>query len=431
MSTLAGTPQATARAPGVTIPGLIKRNTLYLATAQAFVGAGFSLVPTLGAIMVVRLLGSASLAGVATSLLGVSRFIVSYPVGKITDIYGRKLGVMLGLIVGLLGAVLLAFSVLASSFLLFLIGILIFGMGMGAAQQLRVAAADMYPASRRGEGMAYVLTGSVVGVFGGPIIIGGAEALSPSFGIPAMGLAWSMVPLFIIPALFLVLRVHPDPREIASNLERYYPGHRPERSAEPGDDGNVTMLTFLRHYPKLTAFVATFGVQGNMSMMMAMTSLVLSYSGYSLSAISFSVAIHAIGMFAFSLPLGKLSDRIGRRPVMLIGVAIASAGAVLTPITTLYWAITAGTFLVGLGWSFVFISASALIADTSRAHERGRAIGTNDTFTSASSIAMPLVGGVVVEFLGLPAVGIVGLSMMVVPTLLLLRLRETSPGRYK
>ena len=212
MSILAETPQAMARATSVTIPGLIKRNTLYLATAQAFVGAGFSLVPTLGAIMVVRLLGSASLAGIATSLLGVSRFIVSYPVGKITDIYGRKVGVILGLVVGLMGAVLLAFSVLASSFLLFLIGILIFGMGMGAAQQLRVAAADMYPASRRGEGMAYVLTGSVVGVFGGPIIIGGAEALAPSFGIPAMGLAWSMVPLFIIPALFLVLRVHPDPR---------------------------------------------------------------------------------------------------------------------------------------------------------------------------------------------------------------------------
>ena len=286
MSILAETPQAMARATSVTIPGLIKRNTLYLATAQAFVGAGFSLVPTLGAIMVVRLLGSASLAGIATSLLGVSRFIVSYPVGKITDIYGRKVGVILGLVVGLMGAVLLAFSVLASSFLLFLIGILIFGMGMGAAQQLRVAAADMYPASRRGEGMAYVLTGSVVGVFGGPIIIGGAEALAPSFGIPAMGLAWSMVPLFIIPALFLVLRVHPDPREIASNLERYYPDHRPERSAGPGEDGGVTMLTFLRHYPKLTAFVATFGVQGNMSMMMAMTSLVLSYSGYSLSAIS-------------------------------------------------------------------------------------------------------------------------------------------------
>ena len=40
----------------------------------------------------------------------------------------------------------------------------VFGMGMNTAQQLRVAAADMYPPSRRAEGLGYVLTGSLVGV---------------------------------------------------------------------------------------------------------------------------------------------------------------------------------------------------------------------------------------------------------------------------
>jgi MFS family permease len=424
-------PTVAKQEPRIPIPPLIRRNTLYLASAQAFVGAGFSLVPTLGAIIIFRLMGSASLAGLATSMLGVSRLLVSYPIGKLTDVYGRKVGVILGLLVGIVGAIILSLSVLSSSFLLFLLGLLVFGLGMSAAQQLRVAAADMYPRSRRAEGMAYVLTGSVVGVFGGPLIINAAEALSPHVGIPPISLAWTLVPVIIVPSVFMVLRVHPDPAEIASHLERYYVGYRPEElepAAHPG--ARVRPATFIRDYPKLTVYVANFAVQGNMSMMMAMTSLVLAISGHSLTAISFSVAIHALGMFAFSLPLGRLSDSVGRRPVLLAGIAIAGAGAILTPITSLYWVITAGTFLVGLGWSCVNVAGSALIADTTPPRQRGRAIGANDTFGAASAFSLPLIGGPVMEFLGLTPLGLLGMAMMIVPAILVLRLRESSPGHY-
>jgi hypothetical protein len=54
-------------------PSIVRRNTLFLAASQAFVGVGNQMVPTLGAIIVTRLLGSAHLAAIATSTLGVSR----------------------------------------------------------------------------------------------------------------------------------------------------------------------------------------------------------------------------------------------------------------------------------------------------------------------------------------------------------------------
>jgi MFS family permease len=56
------------------------------------------MVPTLGAIIVARLLGSAHLAGMATSALGVSRFLVSYPIGRVADLDGRRVAVVLGLL---------------------------------------------------------------------------------------------------------------------------------------------------------------------------------------------------------------------------------------------------------------------------------------------------------------------------------------------
>src|SRR5262249_62202540 len=64
-----------------------------------------------------------------------------------------------------------------------------------------------------------------------------------------------------------------------------------------------------------------------MSMIMAMTSLALTHAGHALPAISFAVAMHVIGMFGLSLPLGHLADRLGRRHVMLGGTVAAGARA--------------------------------------------------------------------------------------------------------
>jgi MFS family permease len=168
-----------------------------------------------------------------------------------------------------------------------------------------------------------------------------------------------------------------------------------------------------------------------MNMMMTMTALALRRHDFSLSAISLSVAIHVMGMFGLSLPLGRLTDRVGRRNVMLLGLVLASAGSWFVVATPSYTIITTGTFLVGLGWSCVNIAATALYADTTSPDERGRVIGANDTFTAAAAISMPLVGGVVVEYLGLSALGIFGMALMVPALLFLLKLREPSPGVYE
>ncbi len=116
---------------------------------------------------------------------------------------------------------------------------------------------------------------------------------------------------------------------------------------------------------------------------------------------------------------------------MLLGLALASAGSWFVVATDVYAIITTGTFLVGLGWSCVNIAATALYADTTSPAERGRVIGANDTFTAAAAISMPLVGGVVVEYLGFQVLGIFGMAIMIPALLFLLKLRETSPGVYE
>ena len=432
---------ADLKLPGLTppasegIPRLVKVNTVLISLIQAASGAGLQLIPTLGALMIVRLLGAATWAGLAGSILGMSRLVVAYPVGALTDARGRKPGLYLGLALSTTGSVLAGLSMLWGSIVLFVTGIFVFGLGVGAVQQLRVAAADMYPPRRRGEGLGYVLTGSLVGAFGSTALVGVAQGAAARWSTDPLMLSWLLVPAILLPCFYLVFRVRPDPLEIARNLAQYYPGQiEPPTAIDAGEAEGTAPSTgfwaFVRHYPKLVAFVSNFAAQGNMVMIMAITALVLDHHGHDLPAISLAVSIHVLGMYGLSLPLGSITDRAGRKPVLLAGAVISGGGSLLVALTSDYGIITAGAFLVGIGWSCVNVASTAVLSDTTTAGERGRAIGTSDAFGGVSNILLPLAVGPIAEGLGMAAVGITGAVLMAIPLGMLLWLNETTPGCY-
>ncbi len=415
------------------IPPLIRRNTIFLTLAEMFVGTGQQMVPTLGSIVVYSFLGSATFAGISNSIIGLTRALVSYPSGHLADRRGRKPVLLLGLALSLLGAIVMGTSVVRSSFPLYLFGILLFGIGSGTSQQQRrLSAADMYPPSRRGEGLGFVLTGSLVGALGGPAIIGLADTLGRSTNLGQIAAAWFIVPFAIAPSIILILLIHPDPKDIAINLERFYPGCA---AAEAGtatieESDQVTIATFLRNYPQFVAFVCMFVLYANMSMMMSLAPLQMSDEGMPLAEISLTVAAHVVGMFGFSIPIGRLVDQIGRRPTILVGIFISTVGTAFAALSASYALIMAGLFLVGVGWSCGNVSTAALIADTTAPAVRGRAMGANITFGSAASILAPIVGGVFLEWFGAASLVVVSVILMVAPIALLLRLREARPGVY-
>jgi len=412
------------------IPPLIRRNTILLALTQAMVGVGNQTTATLAPLLAVQILGSATLAGGGASILSVSRLAVSYPVGWLTDRYGRKSGLMLGLFLSLVGTLLIGVATMQRSFTLVVLGLFVFGLGFGAAQQLRLAAADMFLPARRGEGLGYVLTGSLIGAVAAPLLIYLSEILGTQVGTDRLSTVWFLIPAIVIPSMILVLFIRPDPKTIAQNLSDYYPGYVPPVTKKVVAASTGGLRTWIRHFPLMTGFASSFAAQGVMTMMMAMTSLALDHHGYSLSLISVSVSLHVIGMFGFSIPLGRLSDRLGRRTMMLGGSAITALGSILVPTSPEYIVITSGTFLVGLGWSCVNVASSALITEVVDPGERGRAIGFSDAISQSASIVLPLLGGPLVEWAGLPALAVVALAVLAVPVIMLSRLREPSPGQY-
>lgn len=419
------------RPPDFHIPPLIKRNTAFFALSLAFAGIGVNFAYALGPLMVVALTGSASLAGLAVGLLGISRFLVAYPAGKISDKYGRKVGVLLGLALGLAGTILVGLSMGWRSFPVLVGALFIFALGMDATQQIRVGATDMFPSHHRAQALGYAALGSVGGVLLSPVMVVVAESVARGDAERALTLPWLWLPILIVAGMVLIQLVHPDPRDIGRNLKHYYPDYVP--SAEPlvGHDSAFSISRLLRDPPSRLAIASNCAGIANMQIVMVLMSLVLFHHGHSLSWIAFSNMLHALGMFAFTIPLGKLADDFGREKVMHPGVATALVGAVLVTFTDGYWWITLGVFLVGLGWAAANVAATALVADRVATAHRGRAIGVSESLGGAVSVLMALVTGPLIEYSGLPAAGMLAVvvSLVPLPVLIANRLGQRSARR--
>jgi MFS family permease len=233
----------------------------------------------------------------------------------------------------------------------------------------------------------------------------------------------------ILVGAFAISRVRPDPREIALNLEQYYPGYRPEPRDPAQPHGKMNIPTYFSSPTRRTASIANFAATGNMSIVMTVTSLVLHSHGHSLASIAIAQATHSSGMWGLSLFMGKLADRLGRRPVTLAGLLVATLGSLFVAFTSTFWLVALGAFLVGLGWSAVNVSSTVSIADTTQPYERGQAVGLNDSFASAATFMLPIVAGTIAQVYGLPWTGVLAIALMTLPILLVATSQESGPRR--
>ncbi|MEY3551726.1 MAG: hypothetical protein RL735_74 [Pseudomonadota bacterium] len=400
------------------IPALIKRNVALFSASQSFTGAGMQFSYGFGPLMVVALTQSPALAGLSVGLVGVSRFLVAYPIGRITDKHGRKTGIYLGLALALAGSLALGTAMLISSIALFIIGMLTFGMGMNGAQQMRVGVTDMFPARMRAEALGYLALGSLFSLAISPLLVQLADVIAQRTGAEPLGMPWFFLPVLILTGAVLVAFVRPDPKEIGMNLQAYWPELPPNKNPEPEKQDSFSARQLLADPSIRLAILSNCAGTGNMSIVMVLTSLVLHDHGHSLFAIAVSHTFHSAGMFAFTIPLGRLADRFGRSRIMFPGVFVSLIGAALVALVPHMVTVTLGTFLVGLGWAAANVASTAYIADRAHTSTRGRAIGLSDSFAGAATIFSALVTGPLIIFAGLPAAGLTAVLLAIIPFVL-------------
>jgi MFS family permease len=88
--------------------------------------------------------------------------------------------------------------------------------------------------------------------------------------------------------------------------------------------------------------------------------------------VGLAVGAYGLTQAGFQVPLGALSDRIGRIPVILIGLSIFAAGSILAATSESIYGIIAGRFIQGAG--AISATLSALITDATRKEVRTRSM---------------------------------------------------------
>jgi MFS family permease len=383
--------------------------------AQSLAQASYSTASTVNTLAAVQLSGQKALGGLAgMAVLGGSA-LAAYPAGRIMGRIGRRYGLSLGALVSCIGAAIAGFGVVRASFPAFLWGLFVLGMGRGTLDQSRFAAAEVNPQDRRARAMSIVIWGATVGAVTGPLLAAPAGNWSLSMGLNTYAgpmFVTSIGYLVIAAVLLAVLAV-----DWRSLMRQAGTEVSLSTTANEATASHRTFGQALREPKVFAALVAMACGQAAMVLLMSSVSVHMNDHAHGLGDISTVISIHVLGMFAFSPLVGQLTDKIGRKPVVIAGACVLMAGAVIAALSLDTPVIAFGQFFVGLGWSGCYVAGSALLTDALGSHERARLQGANDTVVNIASAVGSLLSGLLLWASGFYLVAAVGCSIALLPLL--------------
>ncbi|WP_213713200.1 MFS transporter [Cedecea lapagei] len=127
----------------------------------------------------------------------------------------------------------------------------------------------------------------------------------------------------------------------------------------------------------------------------------MALQGASEALIGLAIGIYGLAQAVFQIPFGLLSDRIGRKPLIVGGLAIFVLGSVIAALTDAIWGVILGRALQGSG--AIAAAVMALLSDLTREQNRTKAMAfIGVSFGVTFAIAMVL-GPIITQALGLQA----------------------------
>ena len=386
--------------------GPIQRRTVRLLfLTQVIAGVGVSVGASVGALLAAELAG-VSLSGVAQSASVVGAALFALPAAGIVQRGGRRPSLAALYAVAAVGALLMVAAAMRGSVPLLFAGLFLFGCASAANYQARYAAVDLAPSAVRGRHLSLVVWATTIGAVIGPALAAPAGAGLARYGLPTMAGPYVFSALlFGLTALLLLLMLRPDPAVVARELAGAPAAIGAAAGGAPRP-GVRAALPIVLASPAARLGVGAMAT-GHVVMVgvMAMTPVHIRSAGHdaahTLRIVGFVLSAHVAGMFAFAPVFGWLADRLGRRPVIVLGIALLLAAcAVAGTAGHDSPRLTAGMLLLGLGWSAAMVAGSTLLSEAVAAEWRPSAQGLSDLTMGLAGAAAGALSGVVVENLG-------------------------------
>ena len=333
------------------------RNALRLAFAVALAGANATVIFATGAIV-----GSMLATNPAYATLPISVFVVgmaagTLPIGWIARIYGRRAAFMTGAGSGVVTGLLACYAVVTGSFALFCLSTFFGGLYQAAAQSYRFAAADSASDAFRPKAIAWVMAGGVFAGVLGPQLVTYTMDLWQPYLFAVSYLAQAAVALIAMVVLWQVEAPPPLPLDT--------PDSRP-------------LMEIVKQPRFIAAVICGVISYGLMNFIMTSAPLAMKLCGHSVADSNLAIEFHVIAMYLPSFITGSLISRFGAGKVIVAGMVLIVLAAVAGLAGQTVYHFWADMILVGLGWNFGFIGATALVTETHRPSERTKVQSFND-----------------------------------------------------
>lgn len=377
-----------------------RRNVAVLVAVQAILGAQMPMVFTVGGLAGQMLAPNPCLATLPISLIVFGSMTTAPWISAVMQRFGRRTGFFIGAGGGALGGAVSAYGLYVDSFLIFLLGSYFTGIYMSAQAFYRFAAADAASDDFRPKAISYVMAGGLASALIGPQLV---KVVGDVSVIPFLGVYFAIVILNAGGALLFLFLDLPRPK--------------PRLADDPTGRSRRALL---RDPKILTAIIVGMVSYALMNLVMTSTPLAVVGCGFDRNNAADVVSAHVLAMFVPSFFTGHLIARYGAERIMAIGLTIL-AGAGLVAL----WGVELENFfaaliLLGVGWNFGFIGATALLTASHAPEERGRVQGMNDAivfgFVTLASLAS---GGLMNCSGGSVAAGWTAVNLAMVPFLAL------------
>lgn len=349
-----------------------RSNVIRLTVAQALAGANAVVVYATGSIVGHMLAPNKAFATVPISIFVVGMAACILPAGAIARRYGRRASFLAGTGCGVLTGLLAALAVYWGSFWLFCLATFFGGAYAAVVLTFRFAAADGVEPAKRARALSFVMGGGVLAGVVGPQLVTHTMHVWPLYLFAATYIAQAIAAALSALVLWGVRLPMPTAAAVA--------GGRP-------------LSVIVRQPLFITAVICGAVSYMVMNFLMTVAPLAMQMCGHTQESANLGLQWHVIAMYAPSFFTGRLITRFGAGRIVMAGLLLMgmSAAAGLTGIDVPHFWIS--LILLGVGWNFGFIGASALVLECHRPEENTRVQSLNDFIVFGTMAAGSFASG--------------------------------------
>lgn len=350
------------------------------------------------------------MAGVLTALFSVVQFIVAPLLGELSDVYGRKRLLTIGIAVFALSQLVFGFAIAVMSLPLLFISRAISGLGAANFSIAQAAIADVTPPQDRAKNFGLVGAAFGIGFILGPLLGGVISDLSASATAPF----WVAGALGIINLVFVTWFL-PETRKVSAE-ERHrfdvWRGLHNVRSAITDVDARPVYLTNFLSQAGFAFFTTFIGI-----LLVVKFDFTPGMVGAFFAVVGIWVAITQ------AVILRLVLDRFKDKTILrwgLVMLAFSSASYAFLPNVVALYAVMP---LVAIGQGLAIATITALVSKGVSESKQGVALGINGSILALANGVGPVLAGAGSGFLGISAPFVIGGILILMSWFVVIRMR--------